>query len=844
MKVSLNAIRYAGEHYKTPDLLPDGADALVEKIGAQLGAVEEMVDYGSKFDGVIIVKVVACEKHPNADKLSLCRIDDGKTIKDVERGDDGLVQVVCGAPNVTAGMLAAWLPPGATVPSTVGKEPFVLTARELRSKKSNGMLASPKELGIGDSHEGLLVVDKDAKPGTPFAKAYRLEGEKIIDIENKMFTHRPDCFGLMGVTREIAGIQQKPFVSPDWYVPHPELPQPDGADGGQLPLTVTSELPELVPRFTALTMSNIEVKPSPIWLQIVLSEAGIRPINNVVDYTNFWMLETGQPLHAYDYDKVKALSGGEAQLVVRNPKPGEKIKLLNGKEIEPRAEAIMIATDKQLIGVGGIMGGSETEVDVQTKNIILECANFDMYSIRRTSMAHGLFTDAATRFTKGQSPLQNLAVLLKTADLLRHDAAGKIASQIIDDNHVDKTVLDRSALFEPVKLTADFVNTRLGSNFSAADMKQLLQNVEFKVEVSGDELALTAPFWRTDIEQREDVVEEIGRLYGYDRLPASLPKRDLMPAPKDRLLELKANLRARLAKAGANEVLTYSFVHGDLLDKAGQDKSQAFQIANALSPDLQYYRLSLTPSLLEKVHPNIKAGYDQFALFEIGKAHLADQLGDDGLPREDELLSVVVTAAAKAKKNGAAYYEAKKYLTNLVAAPLTIKPVPAAMRAYDITKPFDMNRTAFIYAGETFLGLIGEFRSAVRQNLKLPAYCAGFELDVKALQSVFQAAKAYVPLPRFPKVTQDITLKVSAELPYQELRDFAWGQLEKSRPKNTHAQLEPRDIFQRQDDKAHKQVTFRLEIASYERTLTDPEVNKLLDEVAKAAAEKFGAERV
>ena len=841
MKVSLNKLRYAGEQYKTPDLVPDGLDALVEKIGAQLGAVEEVIDYGSKFDGVIIVKVVSCEKHPNADKLNVCRIDDGKVVKDVERGDDGLVQVVCGAPNVKAGMLAAWLPPGATVPSTVGKDPFVLEARDLRGEKSNGMLASPKELAIGDSHEGLLVIDKEVEPGTSFAKAYRAEGEMIIDIENKMFTHRPDCFGGLGVTREVAGIQQKPFKSPDWYVSNPSLP---AVEGSALPLKVTNELPELVPRFTAVAMSGIEVKPSPVWLQIVLSEVGIRPINNVVDYTNFWMLETGQPLHAYDYDKVKSLSGGEATLVVRNPKPGEKIKLLNGKEIEPRAEAIMIATDKQLIGVGGVMGGSETEVDESTKNIILECANFDMYSIRRTSMAHGLFTDAVTRFTKGQSPLQNLAVLLKAAESISRDAGGIFAGEVIDDNHVDKVVLERGSLFEPVKLTADFVNTRLGSELSASDMKRLLENVECKVEISNGELTVTAPFWRTDIELREDVVEEIGRLYGYDHLPSVLPKRDLTPAPKDPLLELKAKVRAELAKAGANEVLTYSFVHGDLLDKVGQDKSQAFQISNALSPDLQYYRLSLTPSLLEKVHPNIKAGYDQFALFEIGKAHIADQMSDEGLPREDELLSVVVTAAGKAKKSGAAYYEAKEYLTALIAAPLTFKPVPEAMRAYDITKPYDMNRTAFIYVGETFLGIIGEFRSTVRKNLKLSAYCAGFEIDVTALQGVFKTAAEYVPLPRFPKVTQDITLKVPADQPYQELHGFIWDQLQSSRPKNTHAQLDPRDIFQRQDDEEHKQVTFRLEIASYERTLTDPEVNKLLDEVAKAAKAKFGAERV
>lgn len=824
MKISLNKVRFAGEHYGTTDLVPDGVDKLVEKIGAQLGAVEDVVDYGSKFKEVIVVKVIKVEKHPNADKLNVCQIDAGKSEP---------IQVVCGAPNVREGILAAWLPPGAVVPSTIDKDPFKLEAREIRGEMSNGMLASLKELGIGDDHSGILEIDKDVAPGTPFAETYRLEGEMIIDIENKMFTHRPDCFGVMGVTREIAGIQGKPFKSPAWYVPDPALP---GVEGDKLPLTVKNELPELVPRFTAIAVGGVEVKSSPVWLQIVLSEVGIRPINNIVDLTNFWMLEIGQPLHAYDYDKVKALSGGEATLVIRKPNKGEKVKLLNGKEIEPRDETIMIATDKQLIGVGGVMGGSETEVDENTKSIILECANFDMYSIRRTSMAHGLFTDAVTRFTKGQSPLQCPAVSLKAVADIQAMAGGKVASELIDDKHELK-------MATPVEVTTGFINERLGESLSAEEMKTLLQNVEFTVAVDGDKLTVAVPFWRTDIEIPEDIVEEVGRLYGYDHLPLKLPKRDLEPADKDPLLELKSDIRNKLSKAGANEVLTYSFVHGDLLDKVGQDKTNAFQVANALSPDLQYYRLSLMPSLLEKVHPNIKAGYDQFALFEIGKAHLVGQNDDDGLPREDELTALVIAAADKLKKSDAAYYEVRKYLTELVPAKLTFKPVPEAMKKFDITKPYEIGRMAFVYAGDTFVGIIGEFRASVRKALKLPKYSAGVELDTAALQAV-SGSKNYEALPRFPKITQDITLKVAAELPYQDLAALVHAEIEKNKPKNSLASLEPLDIFQRQDDKSHKQITFHLQIASYDRTLTDVEVNKLLEHLANTAKQKFSAERV
>lgn len=632
MKISLNSIRDFNRRYGcTDDVAGISANELVEIIGAQLGAVEQVLPIGEKYQGIVIAKVVSSVKHPDADKLHVCKIDDGGVVKDVKRGEDGLVQVVCGAPNVREGLLVAWLPPGATVPETVGKEPFVLEARDIRGQTSNGMLASPKELALGDNHDGILEIDGEHQPGTDFAKTFGLAGDVVIDIENKMFTHRPDCFGFLGVARELAGIQHKPFKSPDWYVPKPTFPE---MEADELKLEVKNELPKLVPRFTAIAMRGVTVGPSPVWLQVELAKVGQKSINNIVDYTNFFMLETGQPLHAYDYDKVKALSGDDgAIIVIRHPQNGEKLKLLNGKELEPGAVDIMIATDKQLIGVGGVMGGSDTEVDANTQNIILECANFDMYSIRRTSMAHGLFTDAVTRFTKGQSPLQNLAVLAKIVDEIRSYAGGRVASPVIDSQHLGEKTLTDGTLFTPVRVSKEFINQRLGLKLTDEQIIDLLKNVEFKIENKGDELTVTAPFWRTDIELPEDVVEEVGRLYGYDHLPLVLPRRDLTPPAKDPLLTLKAQIRQRLAKAGANEVLTYSFVHGDLLDKTGQDRAKAFSLSNALSPDLQYYRISPMPSLLDKVHANIKAGYDEFALFELSKMHNLDHIDDDaGLP--------------------------------------------------------------------------------------------------------------------------------------------------------------------------------------------------------------------
>ncbi|HVU59288.1 MAG TPA: phenylalanine--tRNA ligase beta subunit-related protein, partial [Candidatus Saccharimonadales bacterium] len=363
MKISLNSIRKLDtQWHASGEPVSDGADALAARIGAQLGAIEEVIDVGSKYTGVLIANVVSCENHPDADRLHVCKVDDGGKAQGVERDSDGHVQVVCGAPNVHEGMLAAWLPPGTTVPSTYGKEPFVMEARAIRGQMSNGMMASPKELALGDSHEGILEIDEDVAPGTPFAEHFNLAGDVVFDIENKMFTHRPDCFGLLGVAREIAGIQGQAFKSPDWYKTDPVFP---AAEADELKLEVRNEIPELVPRFTAITLRDVTITQSPVWLQIELAKLGMRPINNVVDLTNYYMLLTGQPLHAYDYDKVMAQDQGadHATIVVRHPKQGEKILLLNGKEVEPRPEAMMIATRDRLIGIGGVMGGGDTEVD-------------------------------------------------------------------------------------------------------------------------------------------------------------------------------------------------------------------------------------------------------------------------------------------------------------------------------------------------------------------------------------------------------------------------------------------------------------------------------------------------
>jgi phenylalanyl-tRNA synthetase beta chain len=853
MKVSVSWIRNLNNLYKTSaDPMPKGIDDLVEKIGSQLGAVDEVTDLGKRYKGIVVAKVVSCEKHPNADKLSLCFIDDGGAVKNAERNENGHVQVVCGAPNVKAGLSVAWIPPGATVPATFDKDPFVLEAREIRGKISNGMLASPKELALGDSHEGILVLNGEEKPGTRFADVYKLD-DYIIDIENKMFTHRPELFGQLGIAREIAGIYGHAFKSPSWYRIDAEIPTSNAQNG--LKVEVKNEVPELVLRFCVLPVKDIKVGPSPVWMQSVLSRVGVKSINNIVDLTNYYTHFSAQPSHAYDYDKVKNLSTGDkANFVVRKSNKGEKLKLLGGKEITLAEDAIMIATDKQAIGLGGIMGGADTEVDENTKNIVLEVANFDMNTIRRTSMAYGLFTDAATRFTKGQSPLQNQAVIAKLAEDVLRFAGGKVSGGLIDDNHIAPETIKRGSLFEPVTTTLGFINERLGLSLNSDEVRKILTNVEFKVEATGEKLKISAPFWRTDIEIPEDIVEEVGRLYGYDKLPLELPKRGIAPAKINPILEFKSRLREILARAGANEVLNYSFVHGDLLEKVGQDKTLAFKLNNAISPDLQYYRLSLTPSLLEKIHPNIKAGFNEFALYEINKTHNKKQMGKDEpeVPREFQELALVFASSGKPRaQSGAAYYQARKIL-DFIGRELGINLAYEAIEKdfgaeFFVTKPFDITRTAKVSDKITGrpIGFIGEFKQEVINKLKLPKLTAGFEIDLELLHSITKPQRKYEPLNRFPNLEQDITLRIDADSPYSSLEQFIESQLEKAKDELGYQyELLPLDIFQKDDDKKHKQISWKISLWHPEKTLTTAESNKLLDKISTEAKKELNAERI
>lgn len=835
MKVSLNWIR----EFTTVDL---SQEELLNRINAQLGAVDEMVDLSEQYRGIYIVKVVSCEPHQNADKLKICLIDDGGKKADIERNDDGYVRVVCGAPNVAKGMLVAWIPPGATVPSTFADvEPLVLDKREIRGEVSNGMLASPKELEINDSHAGLLEIDVDATPGDNFAETYKLD-DIVIDLENKMFTHRPDCFGILGVARELAGIQGIKFESPPWYKTDAEVLQGTG-----LTIQLDNQLPDLVPRITLIALDNITVKPSPIQMQSYLSRVGLKPINNVVDITNFIAHLTAQPMHAFDYDKVAARSSGDgASIVIRHPKKGESLTLLDGKTITPHENAILVCSDKEPLALAGIMGGGETEVDENTTRVLLEVANFDMYSVRRSSMKHGLFTEASTRFNKGQSAYQIQPVVAHAIDMFKQHADAKPASEFVDSNAALSTYKA-----PVVSVSSDYIVKRLGdvTHLNDTEITNLLNNVEFEIS-KGSELGIHVPFWRKDIESSEDIVEEVGRLYGYDKIPQTLPNRTLQPGAQEGLIPLKQRIRELLAMSGANELLTYSFVSKKLMQISGQDMDQAYEIRNALSPELNYYRMSIVPSLLETVNANHRAGHDVFALFEMNRVHNRTELDDAGeLPIERDVLSFVFSSGKKAADafGGAPYYEAKRYIETILEAG-SIDPTYIRLDMYkksrnawftNIAKLFVPHRSAVIMIGDQMLGVVGEFSSSLKIPLKVPTYAAGFEIDLNVLEP-HMSEPPYHTQSRYPSVTLDVTYETKTDVEHLQMLNLLRDTLDES---ELTLFITPTDIF-RPNASSVLRSTWHLRLSHPERTLTADDTQNVLKLLDASMNEHFSASRI
>ena len=727
MKISINWLKRL---VKIPNNVSSGD--LIRLIGARLVEVEGVIDEMHKYDNIYIVKVESCKKIPDT-HLSVCQINSGS---------DELTQVVCGAPNVHDGMLAVWIAPGAIVPASVHEDaPFRIGKRKMQGYESCGMLAGADELDFGDDHSGIVEIDPEiAKPGDLLADVFELN-DLVLEIENKSLTHRPDCFGLIGFAREVAGILGQSFVEPELLseTTHSGLLKKSKND-----VVVKIEDTSICQRYCAVVMEKHgELKKRYLtWTDTILSKSGMKPISPIVDATNYLMLLTGQPLHAFDYDKFLKVSGGEqAEIRVRLARNGEKLTLLDGNNVELCTTDIVICSGDTPVALAGAMGGESTMIDENTKNIIIEGATFSLYNLRKTQMIHGIFSEAITRFTKGQPPYQARLVAELCADML---SDGFQVVKVVDEYPKGKN----EAI---IKVGVKDINDLLGTHYGRDLIITTLKNVGFEVKKSREDLGITVPSWRTDIHIKEDIIEEVGRLLGYDNIEPVLPLH--ATAEHNTMFELKRRIQNLMLRLGANELLTYSFVSERLLEKAGQNPNNSYRIINSISPELQYVRQSIVPSLLDKTYKNEKLPVEKFAIYEINKVYQKVWgLNDESVPIEKISLGFVV---AERKGTDTAFYKAKKYLSRLFNEfCIEADYVPLKDNLADAL-PFEPKRSAEVLVAGERIGVLGEFKNSIKNEFKLAQYLAGFEID---LEIVLKLASRKKNITTCEYTSQDLTV--------------------------------------------------------------------------------------
>lgn len=821
MLVSLNEIKKLVQIPSDVD-----TDWLVKLIGSRLVEVEGTIDLSKKYKGIKIVKVVSCEDIPET-HLHLCQID---------AGEKETIQVVCGAPNVHTGMLAVWLQPGCIVPQTYAKENFELSVRKLRGYESNGMLAGLDEIDLGDDHSGIVEIDPNfAKAGDDFAEKFELN-DVILDIENKSLTHRPDTFGLIGFAREVAGILGVKFEEPEFkfgdmtcYSTGSSEWIKDVYNLGGLDIEIKDE--NLCKRYTGAVFeiskaglsSALEAEKYLTLNDVFLAKAGMRKISKIVDATNITMLLTGQPLHAFDYDKFVAVGGTkEPKIVVRAAKKGEKLKLLDGKEIElVEGDDIIICSNETPVALAGAMGGESTEIDENTTKVILESATFSLYNERKMQMAHGIFSEAITRFTKGQPAYNTDCGIMRCVSMLLKDKSEIIAY---------KDVLNGQCGNDNIVITKEEINELLGTKYTTKEIIDTLTNVGFIVEDKEEYFNVLAPIWRTDIHIKEDVIEEVGRLRGYDNIPHNLPLRPFIGADKNPMFELKRELRGILSdRLNANEVLTYSFVSKDLQEKVGEDFAESYEIVNSISPELQCFRQSITPSLIDKMYENIRAGHKEFALYEFNQV-TNKKLGltEEKVPEIENHVALIST--------GDFYFA--KYMLLEMGKRLHVNFVLEENNVAEFPY-FEKVRSAKVTLNGETVGVVGEIKGRVLKNFKVKQ-AAGFELNLDEIVKAPRDIKANLKLSKFPFVERDLTLKVASDKKYIELEEAVVSVFEAQ--ESFVYNVTPVSVYQG-EDKTSKNISFHISFSSTEKTLEANEISDIMEKVEKKVSE-IGAETV
>ncbi|HEH2038168.1 TPA: phenylalanine--tRNA ligase subunit beta [Staphylococcus aureus] len=782
--------------------IDDSVSDLAERITRTGIEVDDLIDYTKDIKNLVVGFVKSKEKHPDADKLNVCQVD---------IGEDEPVQIVCGAPNVDAGQYVIVAKVGGRLPGGIK-----IKRAKLRGERSEGMICSLQEIGISSNYipksfeSGIYVFSESQVPGTDALQALYLD-DQVMEFD--LTPNRADALSMIGTAYEVAALYNTKMTKPETTSNELELSANDE-------LTVTIENEDKVPYYSARVVHDVTIEPSPIWMQARLIKAGIRPINNVVDISNYVLLEYGQPLHMFDQDAI-----GSQQIVVRQANEGEKMTTLDDTERELLTSDIVITNGQTPIALAGVMGGDFSEVKEQTSNIVIEGAIFDPVSIRHTSRRLNLRSESSSRFEKGIATEFVDEAVDRACYLLQTYANGKVLKDRVSSGEL-------GAFITPIDITADKINRTIGFDLSQNDIVTIFNQLGFDTEINDAVITVLVPSRRKDITIKEDLIEEVARIYGYDDIPSTLPVFDKVTSGQLTDRQYKTRMvKEVLEGAGLDQAITYSLVSKEDATAFSMQQRQTIDLLMPMSEAHASLRQSLLPHLIEAASYNVARKNKDVKLFEIGNVFFAN--GEGELPDQVEYLSGILTGDYvvnqwQGKKETVDFYLAKG-VVDRVSEKLNLE---FSYRRADIDG-LHPGRTAEILLENKVVGFIGELHPTLAADNDLKRTYV-FELNFDALMAVSVGYINYQPIPRFPGMSRDIALEVDQNIPAADLLStiHAHGG-------NILKDTLVFDVYQGEHlEKGKKSIAIRLNYLDTEETLTDERVSKVQAEIEAALIEQ------
>lgn len=771
---------------------------LAERITRTGIEVDDMIDYSKDIKNLVVGYIQSKEKHPDADKLNICQVD---------IGEEEPVQIVCGAPNVDAGQHVIVAKVGGLLPGGIK-----IKRAKLRGERSEGMICSLQEIGISSNvvpkayENGIFVFPTEVEPGTDALTALYLN-DQVMEFD--LTPNRADALSMVGTAYEVAALYQTEMTKP-------ETQSNETSESATNELSVTIDNPEKVPYYSARVVKNVSIEPSPIWVQARLIKAGIRPINNVVDISNYVLLEYGQPLHMFDQDHI-----GSKEIVVRQAKDEETMTTLDNNERKLVDTDIVISNGQEPIALAGVMGGDFSEVTEQTTNVVIEGAIFDPVSIRHTSRRLNLRSEASSRFEKGIATEFVDEAVDRACYLLQELASGEVLQDRVSSG-------DLGSFVTPIDITAEKVNKTIGFNLSNDEIQSIFRQLGFETTLKGETLTVNVPSRRKDITIKEDLIEEVARIYGYDEIPSSLPVFGEVTSGEltDRQHKTRT-LKETLEGAGLNQAITYSLVSKDHAKDFALQERPTISLLMPMSEAHATLRQSLLPHLIEATAYNVARKNKDVRLYEIGRVFFGN--GEGELPDEVEYLSGILTGeyvvnAWQGKKEEIDFFIAKG-VVDRVAEKLNLE---FSYKAGKI-EGLHPGRTAIVSLEGQDIGFIGELHPQVAADNDLKRTYV-FELNYDAMMQVAVGYINYEQIPKFPGVTRDIALEVNHDVPSSELKQIIHN--------NGEDILQSTLVFDVYEgehlEKGKKSVAIRLNYLDTEDTLTDERVSKIHDKILEA----------